>query len=192
MVVFLLSQKAEQDFRQRYPALFQEIVALERREAQSITVVRRANSEPHARAPWSMEEDRRAKIRELRRQFIPCPKGLHKATYRRLLRRHDHVLVTLDGIPFRRTWPIVRQRIETQLLNRLYRIRRRLGLRVPAPPTRPWYRIGAAAALLCISPKTLLRWTAKGRIACERSPWGKRQRRYRRADLVALLKELST
>src|SRR5687767_617793 len=54
--------------------------------------------------PWSTEADRRATIRALRSQFIPCPKGLHKATYRRLLREHDRVLVELDRLQFRRTW----------------------------------------------------------------------------------------
>src|SRR5207247_10817018 len=38
--------------------------------------------------------------------------------------------------------------------------------------------------------KTLLRWTGQGRIARERSPWGKRQRQYRCRDLVRLIKEL--
>ena len=190
--MFFLTKKAEEDFRQRYPALFQSILELERQESEAASGARAAWLHRHVRAPWTTEEGRRGKIRELRRVFIPCPKRLHKATYRRLLRRHDRVLVALDALPYRRTWPIVRQRLETQLINRLYRIRRRLGLRVPGPPSRKWYRVGAAAAFLCISAKTLIRWTASGRIACERSPWGQRQRRYRRADLVALLKELPT
>jgi len=143
-----------------------------------------------ARTPWSTEEDRRATIRALRRAFIPRPDGLHKATYGRLLREHDRILVELDRLPLRQTWAIVRQRVQTQLLHRLHRIRQHLGLRVPRPIPRKWYRTGAAAAFVGVSSKTLLRWTAHGRVRCERSPWGHRQRRYRHSDLVALAKEL--
>jgi hypothetical protein len=141
-------------------------------------------------APWSTEDDRRATIRALRRAFIPRPRGLHKATYGRLLREHDRILVELDRLPVRLTWAIVRRRIQTQLLHRLHRIRQRLGLRVPRPTPRKWYRTGAAAAFVGISSKTLLRWTAQGRVRCERSPWGHRQRRYRHSDLVALVKDV--
>jgi len=141
-------------------------------------------------APWSTEEDRRATIRALRRAFIPRPQGLHKATYRRLLREHDRILVELDRLPHLQTWAIVRKRVQTQLLHRLHRVRGRLGLRVPRPTPRPWYRTGAAAAFVGVSSKTLLRWTARGRVRCERSPWGHRQRRYRHSDLVALVKDV--
>jgi len=30
-------------------------------------------------------------LEPLRRGLFPCPKGLHKSTYRRLLRRHDRI-----------------------------------------------------------------------------------------------------
>src|SRR5262245_31732908 len=125
MSVFFVSKAAEEDFKRRYPILFGQIVEQEHREARSSA--RTASVHRWARAPWSTDEERRARIRDLRREFIPCPKRLHKSTYRRLLRRHDRVLVNLDVVPYRRTWLIVRKRVETQLLNRLYRIRRRLG-----------------------------------------------------------------
>jgi hypothetical protein len=140
--------------------------------------------------PWSTEGDRRGTIRALRRQFIPRPQGLHKATYRRLLREHHRVLVQLDRLPLRETWAIVRKRVQTQLLHRLHRVRERLGLRIPRPTPRKWYRMGAAATFVGVSSKTLLRWTAEGRVRCERSPWGHRQRRYRHSDLVALVKDI--
>ena len=126
----------------------------------------------------------------MRREFIPCPKGLHRATFRRLLREQGRILTRLEQLPSRRTWPVVRKRLRTELHNRLYRIRRRLGLRVRGPRSRQWYRTGAAAAFVGVSGKTLLRWTAQGRIDCERSPWGTRQRHYRRRDLVRLIAEL--
>ena len=144
----------------------------------------------NALTPWSTEDDRRGTIRALRRGFIPRPQGLHKATYRRLLREHDRILAELDRLPLRQTWAVVRQRVQTQLLHRLHRIRHHLGLRVPRPTPRPWYRTGAAAAFVGVSSKTLLRWTARGRVRCERSPWGHRQRRYRHSDLVALVKDV--
>jgi helix-turn-helix protein len=135
-------------------------------------------------------DDLHPTFRDLRRRFIPCPSGLHKATYRRLLRQRARILTELERLPSRRTWPLVRKRLRTELRNRLLRVERRLGLRVAVPAPRTWYRTGAAAGFVGVSPKTLLRWTAEGRIACERSPWGHQQRRYRRSDLVRLIKEL--
>jgi hypothetical protein len=135
-------------------------------------------------------EDTRQAIREVRRQFIPCPPSLHKATYRRLLRQQAHILTEIERLPNRRTWPVVRRRLRTEFHNRLNRIRRRLGVRVPRPSAQKWYRTSAAAAFIGVSSKTLLRWTARGRVPCERSPWGHRQRRYRHRDLVAVVKAL--
>src|SRR5207247_4897430 len=108
-------------------------------------------------------------LRHLSREFIPRPRGLHRATYRRLLRAHARIVAQLEALPYRRTWPVVRKRLRTEFNNRLMRVRRRLGLRVPHPPARRWYRTGEAAAFVGVSTKTLLRWTARGRVACERS-----------------------
>jgi len=135
-------------------------------------------------------EDRWMAPRDLGREFIPRPRGLHRATYRRLLRVHTRIVAQLKAIPYRRTWSIVRKRLRTEFNNRLLRVRRRLGLRVSCPPARKWYRTGEAAVFVGVSPKTLLRWTAKGRITCERSPWRHRQRHYRHRDLVRLVREL--
>ncbi len=128
--------------------------------------------------------------RALGREFIPCPPGLHRGIYRRLLREHARIVAQLERVASLRTWPIFRKRVETQLRNRLLRVRRHLGLRVPRPPVRTWYRTGEAAAFIGVSSKTLLRWTKRGRVACERSPWGRRQRHYRRRELVRLVREL--
>src|SRR5207253_5800894 len=117
-------------------------------------------------------------------------KGLHRATYRRLLRAHGRIVAQLERLPSRRLWPVVRKRLRTEFQNRLNRVRRRLGLRVTRSPARRWYRIGEAAAFVGVSTKTLLRWTARGRVACERSPWGHRHRRYRHRDLVRMVQEL--
>src|SRR2546425_7378132 len=106
-------------------------------------------------------------LRPLAREFIPRPRGLHRATYRRLLRKHARIVAQLERVPYRRTWRVVRKRLETEFQNRLLRVRRRLGLRVPRPPARRWYRTGAAAALVGVSSKTLLRWTARSeRASC--------------------------
>jgi hypothetical protein len=185
------------EYRRRYPLIFdgweQEANGSDRTSARLLSLgkSRPSRSSGPAPTPWATEDDRRPAIRALRREFIPRPEGLHKASYRRLLREHDRVLQDLDRLPYRRTWAVVRKRIDTQLFNRLYQIRRALGLRVPRPESRKWYRTAAAAALIGVSAKTLLRWTDHGRIACERSPWGHHQRRYRHADLVAVIKELS-
>ena len=135
-------------------------------------------------------EDSRQTIREIRREFVPRLSGLHKETYKRLLRQHARILLEIERLPSRHTWPVVRKRLRTEYQNRLNRIRHRLGLRVPRPSARNWYRTGAAAAFIGVSSKTLLRWTARGRVPCERSPWGHRQRRYRHRDLVAVVKAL--
>ena len=135
-------------------------------------------------------EDTHQTIREVRREFVPPPPGVHKQTYKRLLRQHARILTEIERLPSRRTWPVVHKRLRTEYLNRLHRIRRRLGLRFSRPSARKWYRTSAAAAFIGVSSKTLLRWTARGRVPSERSPWGHRQRRYRHRDLVAVVKEL--
>jgi len=140
--------------------------------------------------PDDAKEAHRLVLRHLSREFIPRPHALHLATYRRLLRAHARIVAQLEQLPYRHTWPVVRKRLQTEFQNRLLRVRRRLRLRVPRPPTKKWYRIGEAAAFVGVSPKTLLRWTARGRVACQRSPWGHRQRRYRHRDLVRLVREL--
>ncbi len=129
-------------------------------------------------------------LRQLSREFIPRPPGLPRATYLRLLREHARIVAQLEALSGRWTWPIVRKRLRTEFNNRLRRVRRRLGLRVARPPARRWYRTAEAAAFIGISSKTLLRWTAKGRTTCERSPWGHKQRHYRHRDLVRLVREL--
>src|SRR2546430_423279 len=136
------------------------------------------------------KENYRMDLRQLGREFMARPRGLHLATYRRLLRVHARIVAQLEHLSYRHTWPVVRKRLHTEFQNRLLRVRRRLGLRVPRPPAKKWYRIGEAAAFVGVSTKTLLRWTARGRVACERSPWGHRQRRYRHRDLVRLIREL--
>jgi excisionase family DNA binding protein len=60
----------------------------------------------------------------------------------------------------------------------------------PSTPTtteRRWLRLGPAAELLGVSANTLRRWSDAGRIACYRSAGG--HRRFRRADIEALLRE---
>jgi len=53
-------------------------------------------------------------FREMRRQFIPCPKRLHRGTLRRLLREQHRILRMLKELPSRRTWPVVRKRLRTE------------------------------------------------------------------------------
>src|SRR4029453_13114776 len=89
----------------------------------------------------------------------------------RLLREHDRLCQLLEALPARRTWPRVRARLETQFRNRLTRIRRQLGLRAPEPLRREWYRISAAAQLLGVCTKTLLRWEQAGLTGGRRDWW---------------------
>ena len=52
-------------------------------------------------------------------------RGLHKATFRRLLRQRARILTELERLPQRRTWRVLRKRLRNQLRNRLLRIERR-------------------------------------------------------------------
>jgi hypothetical protein len=63
----------------------------------------------------------------------------------------------------------MRKAYEHQFLNRIVRIRRRLGLPTPEPPARRWYRTSDAALFLGVSTKSVLRWTASGFLRCERA-----------------------
>ena len=107
---------------------------------------------------------------------VPCPRGLHHATYQRLVNEYNRVLAALTALPNRKLWPHLRTAYEHQFLNRIVRIRRRLGLPTPEPPPRRWYRTSDAALLLGVSTKLILRWTASGFVRCERA--GHRAHRY--------------
>jgi len=107
---------------------------------------------------------------------VPCPRGLHRATYQRLVNEYNRVLAALTALPNRKLWPHLRTAYEHQFLNRIVRIRRRLGLPTPEPPARRWYRASDAALFLGVSTKSVLRWTATGFVRCERA--GDRAHRY--------------
>ncbi len=100
---------------------------------------------------------------------VPRPKGLHHATYQRLANEYNRLLEKLDALPSRKLWPHMRKAYEHQFLNRIVRIRRRLGLPTPEPPARRWYRTSDAALFLGVSTKSVLRWTASGFLRCERA-----------------------
>ena len=57
----------------------------------------------------------------------------------------------------------------------------------PSGNDRRWLRLGAAAELLGVSENTLRRWSDAGKLVCYRSAGG--HRRYRRADVDALLRD---
>ncbi len=107
---------------------------------------------------------------------VPCPRGLHHATYQRLVNEYNRVLAALTALPNRKLWPHLRTAYEHQFLNRIVRIRRRLGLPTPEPPAKRWYRASDAALFLGVSTKSVLRWTATGFVRCERA--GHRAHRY--------------
>ena len=107
---------------------------------------------------------------------VPCPRGLHHATYQRLVNEYNRVLAALTALPNRKLWPHLRTAYEHQFLNRIVRIRRRLGLPTPEPPAKPWNRASDAALFLGVSTKSILRWTASGFVRCERA--GHRAHRY--------------
>ncbi len=107
---------------------------------------------------------------------VPCPRGLHHATYQRLVNEYNRVLAALTALPNRKLWPHLRTAYEHQFLNRIVRIRRGLRLPTPEPPARRWYRASDAALFLGVSTKSVLRWTATGFVRCERA--GHRAHRY--------------
>lgn len=119
-------------------------------------------------------------------QAIPRKPGLHLGTYRRLCRERERLVNALADLPRRRLEPGVDKRLRTQFENRLARVTRALGLRVPGPRRQPRYRIGQAAAILRISQKTLLRWVEAGRAHCERR--GQGHRRFADQELRRLLR----
>jgi hypothetical protein len=73
---------------------------------------------------------------------VICPRGLHHATYQRLVNEYNRVLEKLNALPDRALWPHIRKAYEHQFLNRIVRIRRRLGL--PTPEPRPSVGTGQA------------------------------------------------
>lgn len=115
---------------------------------------------------------------------VPCPAGMRRATHGRLVRKHNRLLERLRRVPYRPVPGRVRRRIETLLRNQLRRVRRRLRLPEPEPPRRQWYPVSAAAEFLGISGRTLLRWSAAGRIETWQTPGG--HRRFHARDLTRL------
>jgi hypothetical protein len=122
---------------------------------------------------------------------VDCPRGLHRATYQRLANEYNRLLKKLDALPTRTLWPHMRKAYEHQFLNRILRIRRRLGLPTPEPRARQWYRTGEAALRLGVSTKSLLRWTASGFVHCERAGYGA-HRYYAAEELVRVQRRLKT
>ena len=122
-------------------------------------------------------------------QALACPPGLHRATFRRLLRERVRVLAALRAVASRRVTKDVRRRLVAEFSNRLHWIDRALGLPVTNPRRKRWYRMGAAAAFVGVSPKTLQRWTARGVVDCGWSASGQ-QRRYAHSELVRLVRSL--
>jgi excisionase family DNA binding protein len=115
---------------------------------------------------------------------VPCRAGLHRATYKRLLRAYTRLLAKLEALPHRRLSPRIRLAYQRQFENRIIRIRRALHLPTPHPRARRWYRTGEAALYLGISAKTLIRWTDQGRVRCVQ-PWGfGSQRHYAASELA--------
>lgn len=100
---------------------------------------------------------------------VPPPRGLRHATYQRLVNEYDRLVDEVAALPRRQLLPRMRKAYEHQFLNRIVRIRHRLGLPTPEPPARRWYRTGEAALFLGVSTKSVLRWTASGFLRCERA-----------------------
>ena len=129
----------------------------------------------HTYRSWPRRRRQEPLIRLWRERLVPTeviqvsrPQGLRHTTYRRLVNEYNRGLDNLAVLPRRRLWPSMRRAYEHQFLNRIVRIRRRLGLPTPEPPTRRWYRTGEAALFLGVSTKSVLRWTASGFLICER------------------------
>lgn len=115
---------------------------------------------------------------------VPRPAGMRRATHARLVRKHNRLLHRFQQVPYRLFPRRVRKRIDTLLRNQLRRVRRRLHLPEPEPRKRKWYAVSAAADLLGISSRTLLRWSEAGRIETWQTPGG--HRRFHARDLARL------
>src|SRR5262249_6918196 len=118
------------------------------------------------------------------RGVVPCPASKRRATYGRLVRKHNRLLLHLQQVLYRPFPDVVRKRIATRLRNQLGRVRRRLRLPEPEPRRRRWYPVSAAADFLGISSWTLLRWSAAGRIETWQTRG--RHRRFHARDLGRL------
>ena len=86
----------------------------------------------------------------------------------------------------------MRKAYEHQYLNRIVRIRRRLGLPTPKPRARARYRTGEAALFLGVSTKSVLRWTASGFLRCERIDAWAAHRYYTVEELRRVQQKLKT
>lgn len=120
---------------------------------------------------------------------MPCPPGLHCATYGRLVREYHRLLQKLEDLPNRRLWPHIRKAYQRQFENRIIRIRRVLHLPTPQPRAKPWYRTTEAALYLGISSKTLLRWTNQGIVRCHRAGYWA-HRHYTAAELARVRRRM--
>jgi hypothetical protein len=116
---------------------------------------------------------------------VPCPRGLHRGTYGRLVNEYNRLLAQIDALPKRQLPPWLQTAYEHQFLNRIMRVRRRLGLSTPGPPQRQWYRTGEAALFLGVSTKSLVRWANAGFIRCERGSY-REHRYYAVSELVRI------
>jgi len=141
---------------------------------------------------WPHASHRRTASRQKPPEPLPArlwgvvarPAGMRRATHGRLVRKHNRLLQRLQLVPYRPFPERVRKRIETRLRNQLRRVRRRLRLPEPEPRRRRWYAVSGAADVLGISSRTLLRWSAAGRIETWQTPGG--HRRFRASDLARL------
>ena len=120
---------------------------------------------------------------------VPRPPGLHRATYRRLVREYNRLLTKLAELPRRRLWPHLRKAYQRQFENRILRIRRTLHLPTLHPRAKPWYRTTEAALYLGISAKTLVRWTNRGIVRCHRAGYWAR-RHYPVGELARMRRRL--
>ena len=165
------------------PEYSQFLKALEEiREIQRLTAKLEPRPAPTARAERRGPATRSARGPSVEPLDIPCPAGMRRATYRRLLKRHEALRVALVKLSYRKLSPRVRHRLDTQFRNALRRVRRALGLPEWEPGQQTWYSLSAAAGYLGISPRTLRRWDAAGIIiASGQTPGG--HRRFHHRDL---------
>ena len=160
--------------------------ALEKiRAIQRLTAKLEPRPAPTARAQHRGPATRSARGPSIEPLDIPCPAGMRRVTYRRLLKRHETLRTALVKLSYRQLSPRVRNRLDTQFRNALRRVRRALGLPEWEPGQRTWYSLSAAAGYLGISPRTLLRWDAAGIIISSgQTPGG--HRRFHHRDLSRL------
>ena len=148
-----------------------------------------------SRPPWQFGIPKREKPRWIGGQPDPSltisgreRMSMTPASPRRLRRRLAEARRRLREIARRRyRSPSAKKTFLTLYRHKVRRLEELLGLRRPVLPPKAWYRLGEAARILSVAPKTLIRWRTRGKLRFAYTPGG--HRRVTADELRRLLRE---